>query len=121
MKKKEYMNKIAIMGVSGSGKDYIVDIMKKNYGFCRVSFSDQLKKLSTMIYPWLNKDYSPDLKELPLNITIQETGEYITDTPRQIWLKLNKMRDIEDGLFVRMLSQETSLLKGSDIVISMIG
>jgi len=110
--------KLAIMGVSGSGKDYVVDVMKDEFMFTRFSFSDQLKKLGDMIYPWLNADYSPEEKELPLNYKIPETGEVITDSPRQIWLKLNKMRDIENELFVRMLAEQVSKTYVDNYVIS---
>lgn len=108
--------KLAIIGQSGVGKDYIVDIMTKNYDFVRISFSDQLKKLAVKIYPWLKRDYPPDKKELPLNIVVN--GELITKTPREIWLSLNRLRDIEDGIFVRMLEEEMNFLKVPNIVIS---
>jgi dephospho-CoA kinase len=106
------------MGVSGSGKDYFVDVMKKEFDFARFSFSDQLKKLGTRIYPWLEEDYPPELKEKPLNLEIPETGEVITKTPREIWLELNKLRNIEDNLFVRMLDQSISRVNVSNYVIS---
>jgi len=108
--------KIAIMGQSGVGKDYIVDVMTKGYSFNRVSFSDQLKKLAVKIYPWMKRDYPASEKELPLNITVN--GELITKTPREIWLSLNRLRDIEDGMFVRMLEDELKLLSVPNIVIS---
>jgi len=112
------MVKIAFMGVSGSGKDYIVDILKNEYGFVRFSFSDQLKKLGAKIYPWLKPDYPPEEKEKPLNLLIEETGEVITKTPREIWLSLNKLRDVENELFVRMLADEMSLVHVDNYVIS---
>lgn len=45
--------RIAFMGVSGSGKDYLSNYLINNYDFIRLSFSDQLKKLAHHIYPWL--------------------------------------------------------------------
>lgn len=108
--------KLAFTGEAGSGKDYIVEHLIKDYGYMRVSFSDQLKKLAHTIYPWMKKDYSPQEKEQPLNIEVN--GELITMTPRQIWLHLNKLRDVEDGLFVRMLQDEMNLLNVENIVIS---
>jgi len=110
--------KIAFMGVSGSGKDYIVDVAKKNFEFTRFSFSDQLKKLGAKIYPWLESDYPPEEKEKSLNIKIPETGEVITKSPREIWLELNKMRNVEDNLFVRMLAHEIWLTQVDRLVIS---
>lgn len=108
--------KIAIIGQSGVGKDYIVDIMTLRYSYNRISFSDQLKKLAIKIYPWMKKDYSADEKEKPLNIMVG--NELITKTPREIWLSLNRLRDIEDGLFIRMLQEELKLLRVPNIVIS---
>jgi len=108
--------KIAIMGQAGVGKDFVVDVFTKKYDYTRVSFSDQLKKLAVKIYPWFERDYAPEVKEKPLNITV--AGELITKTPREIWLSLNKLRDIEDGMFVRMLGQEVKLLNVPNIIIS---
>lgn len=98
-------NNIALMGVSGAGKDYIADYLVNNHCFTRFSFSDQLKRLANQIYPWLNLDYPPIVKEEPLNITL-ESGEKITKSPREIWLHLNSLRDIEKDIFIRMLAEE---------------
>lgn len=109
--------KIAFTGISGSGKDYLVSHLVKNYEFNRVSFSDQLKKLGTKIYPWLERDYPPIDKEKPLNLTLS-SGEVITKSPREIWLKLNNLRNIENGIFVRMLGEQLKMLHVDNIVIS---
>lgn len=102
--------KIAFMGVSGSGKDFLANYLISNQDFIRLSFSDQLKKLASYIYPWMEKDYVPEEKTLPLNITLP-TGELICHSPRDIWLSLNKLRDIEEKIFIRMLSEELRLLE----------
>ncbi len=107
--------KLAITGISGSGKDYLVDILVNDYSFTRVSFSDQLKKLAVKIYPWMEKDYRPFEKEQPLDIVLS-SGEHITKTPRKIWLHLNLLRDIEDGLFIRMLEEEISTIEGNIVI-----
>lgn len=109
--------KLAFTGISGSGKDYLVSHLTKELNYNRVSFSDQLKRLAKLIYPWMEQDYPPLTKEEPLNITLP-SGEIITDTPRQIWLKLNSLRNIEDGLFLRMLQEQLNLLHVDNIVIS---
>lgn len=108
--------KLAFMGQSGVGKDYIVDILVNKYPYTRVSFSDQLKKLTVKIYPWMEQDYSPEEKELPINKEVN--GKLITKTPREIWLKLNVLRDIEDDIFIRMLEEEIQILSNDKIVIS---
>lgn len=109
--------KLAFTGISGSGKDFLVSHLIKTQNYTRVSFSDQLKKLAKLIYPWLKQDYPPFEKEQPLNITLP-SGEKITKSPREIWLHLNKLRDIEDGIFLRMLEEQLSLLNVPNIVIS---
>ena len=108
--------KIALIGESGVGKDYVGDILRNRH-FCRLSFSDQLKKLSTMIFPFLKRDYSPEEKEKPLNITT-ETGEVIKLSPREVWLALNCLRNVEDKIFIRMLAHEKNLLNCDHIFIS---
>lgn len=103
-------NKIALMGVSGAGKDFIANHLIKEFDYQRFSFSDQLKRIATMIYPWLEKDYPPLVKEEPLNITLN-SGELITKSPRDIWLHLNALRDIERDIFIRMLNEEVTNFK----------
>jgi hypothetical protein len=97
--------KIALMGVSGAGKDFIASYLIKEFAYHRFSFSDQLKRLAVKIYPWLENDYPPLVKEEPLNIKLN-TGEVITKSPRDIWLHLNALRDIEKDIFIRMLQEE---------------
>lgn len=97
--------KIAFMGASGSGKDYIAGYLISNHNYTRFSFSDQLKKLANYIYPWLDIDYPPESKAIPLNKKLS-TGEIINATPREVWLHLNCLREIENKIFIRMLSKE---------------
>lgn len=101
--------KIAFMGASGSGKDYLAEYLISNHRYIRLSFSDQLKKLANYIYPWLDIDYPPESKTVPLNKKLS-TGEIINATPRDVWLNLNNLRNIEDRIFIRMLSEDISNL-----------
>jgi dephospho-CoA kinase len=110
--------KLAFTGVAGSGKDYLVQHLVKKYAYSRVSFSDQLKKLAAMIYPWLERDYEPITKEKPLNKIVKETGEIITKSPREIWMSLNSLRDVENQLFLRMAQDEIKRTMVDNIVIS---
>jgi hypothetical protein len=107
--------KIAFMGISGSGKDFLANYLICKYGFTRLSFSDQLKKLANYIYPWMEKDYPSEKKSLPLNISLS-TGELISYSPRDIWLSLNMLREIEEKIFIRMLSEELNLLESNSTV-----
>ncbi|SPZ54541.1 Uncharacterised protein [Serratia quinivorans] len=102
--------KIAFMGRSGSGKDFLANYLISNHDFIRLSFSDQLKKLANYIYPWMKKDYTPDEKMSPLNLALP-TGDLISHSPREIWLSLDKLRGIEEKIFIRMLSEELKLLE----------
>ncbi|AUY15728.1 MULTISPECIES: hypothetical protein [Serratia] len=102
--------RIAFMGISGSGKDFLSNYLISNHEFIRLSFSDQLKKLANYIYPWMKKDYTPDEKMSPLNLTLP-TGDFISYSPREIWLSLDKLRKIEEKIFIRMLSEELKLLE----------
>jgi len=102
--------KLALMGVSGAGKDYFAKYLIENYGYTRISFSDQLKRIASSIFDWLEEDYPPELKEKPLNV-VTSLGEKITLSPREIWLKMNFLRDIEDGIFVRKLTEELKRLE----------
>ncbi|WHT01912.1 adenylate kinase [Vibrio parahaemolyticus] len=97
--------KIAFMGASGSGKDFLSGYLIKNHNFIRLSFSDQLKRLSKYIYPWMERDYPPEKKMSPLNIRLP-TGELINHSPRDIWLNLDNLRKIEEKIFIRMLAEE---------------
>lgn len=109
--------KLAFTGIAGSGKDYLVNYLVQELNFKRMSFSDQLKKLAHKIYPWLDEDVPPYKKETPLNLKL-ESGEIITKTPREIWLSLNSLRDVENTIFVRMLKEELKNSNYKDIVIS---
>ena len=93
------------MGKSGAGKDFLADYLIEQHNFVRFSFSDQLKKLAKIIYPWLQCDYPAIVKEEKLNIKLS-TGEVIDKSPREIWLHLNTLRDIEKHLFIRMLDED---------------
>ena len=95
--------KIAFMGISGSGKDFLANYLINNHGFTRLSFSDQLKKLAHYIYPWFEKDYPYEKKTLPLNTSLS-TGQLISYSLSDIWISLNNLREIEVKIFIRMSS-----------------
>jgi hypothetical protein len=111
--------KLALCGASGSGKDFLTTGLVKGMGFVRASFSDQLKKISKQIYPWIEADYPAVVKEQPLNI-VTDFGHTVTHTPRDIWIGLNALRQFDPHLFVRMLDNEVSEMVnfGIDVVIT---
>jgi hypothetical protein len=100
------MNKIAFYGIAGSGKDYLGNHLVSKYAYQRFSFSDQLKKIASFAFgEWMEYDYPPFEKEQVLNVSTS-IGEIIDKTPRRIWLLVNSLRNVEDGLFIRMLNDE---------------
>ena len=109
--------KIAFATESGGGKDYLVEYIMKKYGFSRLSFSDQLKKFCVEIYPWMKRDYPPLVKEQPLNITT-EFGEFITATPREMWLSIDTLRAKDKFVFIRRFAKELELTKVPRIAVS---
>ena len=104
-------NKICLLGASGAGKDWVCsEIMKRHQEFVRLSFSDGLKEICYNVFDWMKRDYSPEQKEKPLNIKTS-LGEIIDLSPREIWLKMNFLREIENGIFVRKLNDELNELE----------
>lgn len=63
----------------------------------------------------MEKDSPSEEKTLPLNISLS-TGELISYSPRDIWLSLNKLREIEEKIFIRMLAEELKFLESNNTV-----
>jgi len=91
--------KIALTGISGAGKDYLGKVLLDEMEFERISFSDELKSIASRIYPWLEFDYEPSVKNKPLNITTN-FGIKIEKSPRDIWLALDFLRTIDPFVFI---------------------
>lgn len=65
-------------------------------GYTRLSFSDQLKHICHQLFPWLALDYAQgdkDLKQFRNN----------TLSPRDIWLKMNVVTEIDHNILIRSL------------------
>lgn len=87
---------IAFMGELASGKDYFTDHLVKNYGATRLSYSDEVRRLATTIFPWLPFFVPPEIKDIPFNHPSNPNNL----TPRQIWLTVGKVRDVDPYYFV---------------------
>jgi len=97
--------KIALSGMKGSGKDYCLELIKKETS-CNVisySFSDQLKNICHELFPWLDLDYPPQEKEHK-----QFYNRAIDDfyAPRDIWTMMNVIVDIDPKVLVRRVESE---------------
>jgi dimeric dUTPase (all-alpha-NTP-PPase superfamily) len=87
------INLLVLTGEKFSGKDTLARGIIREFGFRRISFSDQLKTIANTVFPWLNLDYPSELKEVPLNI------DGITLSPRQIWERMDFLREIDPHIY----------------------
>lgn len=101
---------VALTGRKSSGKDYLASYLISAHGFVRVSFSDQLKMIADNIYPWS----APNLEVKP------EDKEKIIDHPhnvnrltyRELWMSLDKLREVDPAVFVHNVERLVSELHG---------
>ncbi len=77
---------VVMTGFKQVGKDYLLqrftEHMKGKLEVRRLSFSDELKHIANHIFPWLPKDISPELKDIPFDHPKNKQGL----TPREIWV-----------------------------------
>jgi adenylate kinase family enzyme len=84
--------RIALVGVAGSGKDYLASILIKNLGFNRVSFADPLRAVCASIFDI--GEYASDDKK---DTIIEQYGM----TAREIWIKVSAtIRSIDDNIWI---------------------
>jgi adenylate kinase family enzyme len=84
--------KLALVGVAGSGKDYLASILIKNLGFNRVSFADPLRAVCASIFDI--GDYASDDKK---DTIIEQYGM----SAREIWIKMSAtIRSIDDDIWI---------------------
>lgn len=87
---------VAFMGEYKSGKDFFCDHLVKTQGAQRLSFSDEVRRLASQIFPWLPMDITPEQKDVPF----VHPKNINNLTPRQIWLNVGKVRDVDPYYFV---------------------
>lgn len=107
------MSKIALIGVSGAGKDFITSTLVKHVeNTHRVSFSDQLKKKFKEVFSWAPEDFAPFEKERSHLITVPHTNETVNLIPREAWIAFSGcVRGIENNIWIRMLSEEVESIQ----------
>lgn len=93
---------IVLTGRKFCGKDTLTKAVL-SMGYSRLSFSDQLKRICSELFPWLNFDYPQGEKD-----TKQFNGG--TLSPRDIWLKMNVVTEIDRFILVRSLYNQMSEL-----------
>jgi hypothetical protein len=91
------MNLIGLCGRAGSGKDFLADKLVRDYGYTKIAFGTELKVIANSIYPWVDLDYLHGEKEVPIN----HSENHLKKTPRDIWLHLNKLREMDNNVFTR--------------------
>lgn len=95
------------MGEYKSGKDYFCDHLVKTQGAVRLSFSDEVRHLATQLFPWLPFDISAEQKDVPF----KHKQNIHNLTPRQIWLTVGKVRDVDPFYFVdRFIERNDDIL-----------
>lgn len=88
---------IALTARSEAGKDYLADYLVKYHNYKRVSFSDQLKKKAHMLFPWVEEDYPPGLK----NVVIEHPENVFNMSPRDVWRSIDSLRLTDPQIFCR--------------------
>ena len=92
---------IAFIGEMKSGKDFLCSHLVDFYGAKRLSFSDEVRRLAVTVFPWLPFDFDPAVKDEPFDHPSNPFGL----TPREIWLLIGKVRDVDPKYFVKAFEQ----------------
>ena len=87
---------IAFTGELKSGKDFLCQFLVDNYKAKRLSFSDEVRRLTQKVFKWMPFDFNPAVKDLPFDHPQNPYGL----TPRDIWLLMGKVRDVDPKYFV---------------------
>jgi len=92
------MNKIALIGKAGSGKDYVAEYLFLHCGFQRFAFADELKKVAFQLFP---EAFNNGQKPRKL---LQELGQ--------------KMRELDEEVWVRALMRQLDYKKPKRVVVT---
>jgi hypothetical protein len=100
------VKKIGFIGKAGSGKDYLTTSLICDSGkkYKRFAFADDLKKIASDIFPWLDEDYPPFSKEKPITVFLED-GSTIEISPREVWIGMNCLKKIDPYVFLRKTLQ----------------
>jgi dephospho-CoA kinase len=104
------MIKIALVGTSGSGKDYLASILMNGYNFKRAAFADPLREVCSSIFN-IGEYGSDELKDT----VIPEYGV----TARNIWIHMsNSIRHLDDNIWIARTVNKIESMSGSNIVVT---
>ena len=98
---------VVLTGRKKAGKDTLASTLFK-HEFIRISFSDQLKRICADLFPWLELDYPQEVKD-------QKIFNNETLSPRDIWLSLNVLTEIDRTILVRSLETELNKWTSQDL------
>ncbi len=94
-------NVICLCGERKRGKDFLARALEP-YGYTRLAFGDEARKLANQIYPWYDgfslSDEEKDQEYKHPNNTQKATG-------RDILITTGKVREVDGAYFVRMFDK----------------
>lgn len=94
--------KIALVGIAGSGKDYLANKLKENYGYETIAFATSLKKACVEIFPFMETDPSHEVKDAPIGyVSVNGSTFEVPFSHRDIWLSVSKaIREVYDDIWI---------------------
>lgn len=92
---------IAFCAEKRSGKDYFCQDLVEKYGATRLSFSDEVRRLAHKVFPWFPEVIPDEMKDKPFIHPNNPNGL----TPRDIWLLVGKVRDVEPDYFINSFAR----------------
>lgn len=96
---------VCFIGERKSGKDYFADLLTKEYDAVRLSFSDEVRHLTVQTFPWMPFNFEPAIKDNPFDHPRNPNAK----TPRDIWLLLGKVRDVDPDYFVHAFEERNKI------------
>lgn len=90
------MNKIALIGKAGSGKDYVAEHLFIHCGFKRYAFADELKNIASRLFP---QAFEGGKKPRRL---LQELGQKLREIDKDVWVRA-LMRQLQHDKPVRAI------------------
>lgn len=84
--------KLALVGVKGSGKDFLADKLFQYKGYQKIAFADAVKDYCNGLYPNLEKYNLHETKDTP----VPEEWNKDNETPRDIWYRVSNEKKVQE-------------------------